>query len=407
MKTDKILSRSFLLIVIGQVISLFGNGILRFALPLYLLKITGSPSIFGAVTALSFLPLILVMPIGGIIADRLNKKNIMVILDLVTAISMIIFLICINNIDEVTLVVITLMILYSISALYQPAVLASIPTLLKEAVLVKGNSIIGSVSALSNILSPVIGGLLFGLYGIIPIVIVSIFCFLLSSLLELFIKLPSNETCEKIGIINLVKSDLSISTNFIFRKKRILIKIMIITCVLNLFVSSLLMISMPVLIIQRLGISEEIYGVASAILALGGLVGGILTGVLKPKMRKSYTLFYLVAFSLLPLGLSTIFIGNKLLSFSLILISAFSVMCLASMISILIITYVQSVTPGNIVGKVMSLLITVSICSQPLGQALYGFTFEFLQGYESLIILFAIIISITTAIYAKISFRKI
>ena len=46
--------RDFTLVVIGQIISLFGNAILRFALPLYLLRQTGSPALFGAVGAAAF-----------------------------------------------------------------------------------------------------------------------------------------------------------------------------------------------------------------------------------------------------------------------------------------------------------------------------------------------------------------
>ena len=82
---DKLFTRDFSLVVIGQIISLFGNSILRFALPLYLLNETGSASLFGIVTACSFIPMILLSPAGGIVADRVNKRNIMVILDYATS----------------------------------------------------------------------------------------------------------------------------------------------------------------------------------------------------------------------------------------------------------------------------------------------------------------------------------
>ena len=77
--------RDFLLVVIGQIISLFGNAILRFALPLYLLRQTGSPALFGVVTACSFAPMVVLSMAGGVLADRVNKRNIMVGLDFSTA----------------------------------------------------------------------------------------------------------------------------------------------------------------------------------------------------------------------------------------------------------------------------------------------------------------------------------
>ena len=47
---QQVFSRDFTLVVIGQIISLFGNAILHFALPLYLLRETGSSALFGVVT---------------------------------------------------------------------------------------------------------------------------------------------------------------------------------------------------------------------------------------------------------------------------------------------------------------------------------------------------------------------
>ena len=71
----KLFRRDFTLVVIGQIISLFGNAILRFALPLYLLRETGSSTLFGAVTACSFAPMVVLSMVGGVLADRVNKQR--------------------------------------------------------------------------------------------------------------------------------------------------------------------------------------------------------------------------------------------------------------------------------------------------------------------------------------------
>ncbi len=73
--------RDFLLVLIGQIISLFGNSVMRFALPLHLLNVTGSPALLGLVSGCAFLPIAVMSPVGGIIADRVNKRNVMVVLD--------------------------------------------------------------------------------------------------------------------------------------------------------------------------------------------------------------------------------------------------------------------------------------------------------------------------------------
>ena len=81
MQKTKRFGKDFILVIIGQIISLFGNAVLRFALPLYLFDQTGSPTLLGLVSAGSFLPMVVLSPVGGIVADRVNKRNIMVVLD--------------------------------------------------------------------------------------------------------------------------------------------------------------------------------------------------------------------------------------------------------------------------------------------------------------------------------------
>lgn len=154
MKNTQIFKRDFTMVVIGQIISLFGNAILRFALPLYLLRETDSSSLFGAVTACSFIPMVIFSFLGGVIADRVNKRNIMVALDFFTAIIIVVFYFALGQIPLVPLMIVMLMLLYGISGAYQPSVQASIPLLVDYEALAKGNAIINMVSTLSNLLGP-------------------------------------------------------------------------------------------------------------------------------------------------------------------------------------------------------------------------------------------------------------
>ncbi len=403
MKTNKLNNPNFILIVIGQIISLLGNGILRFALPLHLLKETGSSAIFGIVGALSFLPLIILMPIGGIIADRLNKRNIMVLLDFMTGVLMIVLYLLLGKVDIFSLLMIVLMILYSITGLYQPTVQASIPVLLDDSILMKGNGIISSIGALSNLLSPVIGGFVFGIYGIYPIILVSMICFFVSAFFEMFIKIPQDKKVVEKSLIESIKSDISISFNFVVKEKPIIIKIVLLAAILNAFVSAMLIIAMPVLITERLNLSEELYGISQGALALGGLLGGVFIGIFggKLKVEKTYKIFLLVGISLIPICIAPMFSHIVMVSYSLILISSFFVMITATVTSIQIMTYVQKQTPENIIGKVMALFLTLAISSQPIGQIFYGLAFEYYIGKESLIILVSIIVSLLISIYSK------
>ncbi len=407
-KRVKLWQKSFTLVVIGQIISLFGNGILRFALPLYLLNITGSSALFGIVSAVSFLPLVLLMPIGGIIADRANKRNIMVALDFLTGALMLFFYFTMDTISLIPLLIATLMILYSIAGLYQPTVQASVPALLDENILVKGNGIVSSIGALANLGSPIIGGILLGNFGIAPIVLVSIVCFFASAVLEIFIKMPHKKENVKTSMISIVKSDTKVSVNFIFYENLALKKLMLVTCLLNAFVSALIIISLPVLITERLLLSDELYGYASGVLAFGGLFGGLIAGFFGQKLsiKNLNKYILLTALALVPMAFAMLFNSKPMLAYALILVSAFLVMCMASLASIMIITYIQSTTPENMVGKIMAFVMTVSMFASPIGQAVYGIAFEYLIGYESAVIFIAMAISVLISFYSsKIKFE--
>ena len=178
MKSDRGFSKDFLLVVIGQIISLFGNQILRYALPLYLLNQTGSSALFGTISACAFIPMIVLFPVGGIIADRVNKRNIMVMLDFATAALIVLFYVMAGTADIVPLMAVTMMVLYGIQGAYQPAVKASVPILVDTGHLMQANSLIDVISSLANMAGPVIGGILFSVVGLVPILYVSTACFL-------------------------------------------------------------------------------------------------------------------------------------------------------------------------------------------------------------------------------------
>ena len=144
---QKRFSKDFTLVILGQIISLFGNAAIRFALPLYLLNLTGSSALYGTVTACAFIPSILLSPIGGMVADRVNKRNIMVILDFFTAAVILAFTLLMQRGNLILLLTVTLMILFGIAGAYQPAVQASIPALVQQDQFMVANAVINTISS--------------------------------------------------------------------------------------------------------------------------------------------------------------------------------------------------------------------------------------------------------------------
>ena len=247
-----VFSKDFTLVVIGQVISLFGNATVRFALPLYLLNQTGSAAVYGTVTACAFIPAVLLSPVGGIVADRVNKRNVMVILDFFTGCLILACSLLLGKMNLIVLLAATLMLLYGIAGAYQPSVQASIPVLVDRERIMEANSIVNAVNSLANLTGPVIGGILYSAYGLGAVLWICIVCFFASAVMEVFIHIPFVRQASRGGILQTAKADFSESIGYIRKDKPVIGKVMLVVCGINLFLSALILVGMPYLITEVL-----------------------------------------------------------------------------------------------------------------------------------------------------------
>ena len=132
----------------------------------------------------------------------------MVALDFSTAGLMALFTLLLGHMNLVVLLVITLMLLFGIQGAYQPSVQASLPSLVTADQLLPANAVINQVSALANLIGTVAGGALFAVWGLMPILLISIACFLFSAVMEIFIHIPFEKRKSELGVFAIVKQDL-------------------------------------------------------------------------------------------------------------------------------------------------------------------------------------------------------
>lgn len=401
------------MVLIGQIISLFGNTILRFALPLYLLNKTGSASLFGVVSACAFIPMILITPIGGIFADRVNKRNIMVILDFLTALITLVVMMLLGKVNLIVLLLIALILLYGIQGAYQPAVQASIPVLVPSDGLMQANSLINIVSSLSSLIGPVIGGMLFGFLGIKPILIVSGICFFIAAIMEMFIIIPFTKKDNGRGVFNIIFSDMKESFNFILNDRPEILKGSLIISAFNLVLSACVMIGLPVIITQKMGFQLEtanrLYGYIEGVMGAGSLVGGILGGIFakKIKIKNCSILLIICSLSILPITLVLSFDFPVITAYAIIMVSSFVMMALATLFSIQLMSCLQLLTPNNLLGKVISCVMCISMCATPIGQAFYGIIFQKFSNIPQAVFLGALSIGVIIGIYTIKLFRNL
>ena len=407
--TTKLWNRDFSLLVFGQIISLFGNMILSFALPLYVLDISGSPALYGLMLGVPYISLLLLSPIGGIIADRLRKQRIMFWLDAATTVLIVLYMIASGITSSVIpVIIVKLLALNAIQGMYVPTVQASVPVLIPTEKLTSGNAVVGIVNSISTMIGLAVAGVIYGRFGLTPILIVSAICFAITAVMDLLIRIPYKKQDSSGGVLSIVKSDISLSVRYATKEKPILAKSVVVVFLLVLLLTSVILVGLPVLINQHLGLGMEYVGISQSLMMIGGLAGGILAGVLGEKLNIPKSLTIIAAGSIFIAAMGFVFLIETPAMMAYIILTAASafVFLTVQIFSIASITFVQKETPTELIGKVMSMMMVLPFLAQAIGQVLYGALFEEFEAMPWVIVfataaLVAIIALVSRGLFEK------
>jgi MFS family permease len=199
---------NFRLLVAGQTVTLFGSALLRFALSLHVLDVTGRADLFSILYAISAAPLLL-SPVGGAIADRVNRRNLMVAIDAANGIITLALIIMMFFGNGSIAVIAATMFLFGVtSAIESPTVMASVPSVAPSEKLEQANGIINGIGSLAQIAAPVLGGILYGIMGLNALLIASCTAFFLASGMEMFIRMPFEKRSRKRRMITTIATDM-------------------------------------------------------------------------------------------------------------------------------------------------------------------------------------------------------
>lgn len=406
-----LLGRDYILLVMGQGLSLFGSMMLRFAMSMWVLDETGSATVFASVLAAAIVPTILLSPFGGVLADRVNRRTIMVALDASSGLLVLAATswFAVQDGGFSIIAVGALMVSLSVlSAFETPTVQAALPQLLRgsgEAVIRRGMAVINQVQQLSSLLPSFIGGALYGLIGIGPLLGVTIACFFCTAALECFIRLEppqKNEPREPIpptmdhaqpdrttpqsdcteatpsdtarGWI----SDIAAALRFLTHERPNILRLMLLASVINLFAVGYSAVGFPFMIRTVLGFDATVYGICNGITGIAAVIGAVLAGLFAAvltidRMPAAMTVLGAV---ILPAGVGFLLPLGNTTKLMVLVLSCCLVGFACSFTNIIAIPAIQIRTPETMTGKVMSLLASFATCTQPLGQMLYGWLYD-------------------------------
>ncbi|MEG0774896.1 MFS transporter [Clostridium sp.] len=403
-------NKNFAIVVIGQIISLFGNAIQRFCMSLYILDLTGSAAIFSTILAISTIPYILFAPIAGLLADTVNRKKIMVYLDFFsTALLAVYSIILFSGNDNSIIVGSVMFILSIIYTLYSPSVTASIPQIVEKESLASANGIIQQVGAVVNLVAPLAAGLLYSFVDIKIIVVINAVSFLLSAILELFLHIPDLEVKEKFKNPTL-QSLKEMKKSFIYlkEKKKTVLGIIVSYGLTNIFVVPILTVISPYFIKLKLNMSASAYGFAEAVFVLGMMVGGLLI-TFKPeffKMKNIHKTMYPMVIAIIVMAVSTYLNGqNKYAMLGLYSVGGFGIMLSLALSNIISLTYIQQEVKEDMLGKVSAFSTAIATSSVAPGQLIYGQLIDINLSLYSILALSSIL-SIGVVTFVKWNSRK-
>ncbi|MGR3778382.1 MFS transporter [Bacillus paramycoides] len=372
--------KDFHLMVTGQTITILGSTLLRFALSLYVLDITGRADIFAGLYAITSIPFLLA-PLGGAIADRFNRRNLMVIFDLINTTIVLGFIaLLFNGTVSIMWIGIVMFLLAVVSAMYAPVVMASIPQLVPEKKLEQANGIVNGVQALSNIVAPVLGGVLYGIIGLKMLVIISGLAFFLSAILEMFIKIPFIKRMQEDHIVPTIVKDMKEGFLYVLKQPFIL-KAMLLAALLNLILTPLFVVGGPIILRVTMQSSDTMYGIGMGLIDFATILGALSIGFFAKnlQMKTLYYWMFVIALLVLPMALSVtpfILSMGHYPPFILFILCSIFIAMIMTIVSIYVITVVQKKTPNENLGKVMAIITAVSQCMAPIGQIVYGYMFE-------------------------------
>ena len=351
----------FVQVVLGQIISLFGNAALRFVLPLILLRQTGSAAVYGAATALALLPALAGTLAGGVLADRCRKARLMVVLDLAAAGLALGAAASADDLPTVLWAPAALCALYALQGLYQPVVRASLPLLLAGDRLVQGNAVIQLVDTLDELLG--------------PLLVLCGACFAASALLEWQIRIPGDRPQPRTQRKPDFAADLRESLTYLYHSRPELLRLAGIMALVNLVEIPAVVVGIPVVIVQYLGQSDVVLGAVQAVLSVGGLAGGALAGRSRHPLSDRQALGLLMGIAGLCAAMGAA-LWVPPLACGGVALCGFGVMAAAMRFNVWFFARLQTVLPQAQLGRVTGCTMALASLTQPVGQAVYGVLFD-------------------------------
>ena len=266
--------KRFLLLWMSQLISAIGGGLTSFGLGVYIFEKTGSAAGMALVTLLGFLPTLLLSVPAGVLADRYDRRLLMMLGDGFSGIGVLYIFGCIMM-GEASLVQICIGVFISavFSSLLEPAYKATVSDLLTADEYSKASGLVSLAGSARYLVSPVIAGILLSVSDIKLLLVIDICTFILTVFSTFAVKrrIKAEKRMEQISF----KESMKVGWNAIRQRRGVLFLVMI-SSLLTLFIGVFQILAEPLVLSIA---NAKTLGIAETICASGMLVSSLYLGI--------------------------------------------------------------------------------------------------------------------------------
>jgi MFS family permease len=371
---DKLFNRNFALQWQGQTVSRLGSQIFMAGLLFWVKHATGSAALMGGLSMVSSLPGVILMPVGGALADRFPRRSIIIIGDLVRGLALLaLTAFMVLRPAAIPAIVVGLFLVSVINGIvgsfFGPALAATIPDIVPKDKVVAANSL-GQLSLQGSLfIGQAIGGWLYQVIGATTLFLINSLSFLYASASEVLVRIPQTIPERKGDWREQFRTfgrEIAEGFRYVWAKPG-LREMLFLSATLAFFTAPIVVL-MPFYVEDSLRATPSWYGFLLSGYAVGTMLGYVLAGVLRLRATARGALMMAISV-VVPLG----FIGLGLAQSTGAALALMLLGGLASgYVTVNITTLIQATTPSEIRGRVVGLLAALSTALTPIGSGIAG-----------------------------------
>lgn len=366
----KIWNKDLILLLLGQSISRLGDSAHHIALMWFILEKTGSSAVMGTLSALAYIPSLILGPLAGVVADRYSRKKIIVLFDFNRGIivSILAFLFFTKGLTIPEIFVLTVLLSIS-SAFFNPCIPSSLPEMVDADNLPRANSLFSIAGRVTEVLGPSVGGIVYKILSAGWLFTFNAISFFIAAIFSIFIRIPQRYQEGKMNVA------LDIKEVFLkIKEDKELMALGITAAILNFFYVPFFVL-LPVYIKNYLQFDASVYGFVLGAGGIGSLIGLLIASTISPSGSGKYNLF---RFSLIGQGAFCGLLALPLGRFQLMIVF-FIIQLLNIFVNIYLTTTFQLMIPSQERGRFFGLLGLFTGGLMPIAMSSAGIIAEFVK----------------------------